>query len=110
LIERVSVPHRYGDEEYDTFECGSTRGWRDRPCPRDPCFPQLTDYDLTFFDENGAWTCMAFGRTEQARAVELASGSGPTRDKAAKWVKRSYVAARDGYAAAEQQFPFSEMM
>jgi transcriptional regulator with XRE-family HTH domain len=110
LLRRVDVPHEYGEDELEEFECGSTRGWRDRPCPSDPRFPKFEDYELTFLGVPGAWSCLASGRTKEAKAVDLQVGHGDTREKAARWVERSYVSARDGYDVAERRFPFAEMM
>jgi transcriptional regulator with XRE-family HTH domain len=110
LVQRVDVPHEYGDEEFDMFECGSTRGWRDRPCPEDPSFPKFEDYELVFLEDGGRWSCLPRGKTKEASAVDLDAGHGPTREAAARWVERSYTCARYGHAVAQRNFPFAEMM
>jgi transcriptional regulator with XRE-family HTH domain len=112
LLERVYVPHEYGDAELETFACGSSRGWRDRPCPSDPRFPRFEDYDLAFYadDDGERWMCVARGLTDAARAVELSPATAASRDKAARWVERSYVQARDGHEVAERLHPFAELM
>lgn len=103
LSARSFVPHEYGEAEFEEFECGSTRGWADRPCPADPQFPAFKDYDLHFVEgSDGAWSCFAVGRTHFARQVQLRDGRGQSREEAEAWVKYSYTAARNGSAAAEQ--------
>lgn len=67
---RTFIDNEYCDEEYEQFDCGSTRGWRDRPCLKAPSFPLLEDYELQFFDnEDGSVSCLARGLTERARQV-----------------------------------------
>ena len=108
LVERVYGPHEYGDCEQETFACGSSRGWQERPCPHDPRFPKFEDYELVFLEEEGTgmWTCFASAKTETARAVSLRHGYSASLDKAAKFVERSYVEARDGHEEAERRFPW----
>ncbi len=56
MIEQTAVPHEYGDTELEIFACGYTRGFKWRPCPSDPRFPNLEDYDLLLQqDEEGMW-------------------------------------------------------
>lgn len=106
LHVRTFVDHEYGDSEFEVFSCGATRGWQSRPCPKDPRFPRLEDYELTFLQEgDGTWCCYATGKTEEARKVELQSGCGSSREDAEKWVKYSYIMARDGYEAARAFLP-----
>lgn len=111
LVLRTFVDHEYGDEEYEQFECGSSRGWKDRPCPKDPAFPTLADYELDFVEhEDGSWSCFARGLSENARRVDLRHGHGPTKAAAAKWIERAHVEARDGHDIAERSFPFHDML
>lgn len=110
LVNRVYVDHEYGDAEHDVYECGATAGWRERPCPRSENFPAWTDYRLDFLEHDGMVSCLAFGKTEAARAVDLQGGRGPTREVAERWVRRSYVAQSQGYSAAEKAFPFNELI
>lgn len=104
LVQRVSVEHEYGDTEYDVFECGSSAGWRDRPCPHSPNFPAMADYDLEFFEngEDGTWSCLALGKTAAARSVNLKLGRGANRSEAKRFVERSYIEEREGPRAAEE--------
>jgi DNA-binding XRE family transcriptional regulator len=102
LSERSFVPYEHGEAEFEVFECGCTRGWADRPCPRDPHFPAFEDYDLHFLQGTGGeWSCFAVGRTSYARQVDLRDGHGQNREEAEAWVRHSYIAAKDGSAAAE---------
>jgi transcriptional regulator with XRE-family HTH domain len=106
LEMRTFVDHEYGDTELEVFACGHTRGWSNRPCPKDPSFPKFEDYELTFQQEgDGSWWCFARGTMEEARQVELQSGCGLTREDAERMVKRSYILARDGYDAAKAFMP-----
>jgi hypothetical protein len=105
VVGRESMPHEYGDDLVEIFDCGFIRGGPagGRPCPKDPRFPTFEDYDLTFREEaDGRWSCFALGRTRFARQVSLDLGRGRTKMDAELWVKRSYIRARDGYAAAEK--------
>jgi transcriptional regulator with XRE-family HTH domain len=103
LSERTFVTHEYGDAEFEIFECGSTRGWQDRPCPRDPQFPAFEDYDLHFLQGSGGdWHCLAVGKTRHARQVGLRDGRGNSREEAEAWVTYSYIEAKDGHSAAEK--------
>ncbi len=80
----------------ETFECGySTGGWQERPCPSDPKFPKLEDYDLVFdsvTDEpRNKWQCHARPKTEMARKVSLDVGYGETKEEAKRKVEASYL-------------------
>jgi len=44
------------------------------------------------------------GQTKEARTVDLTHGFGATREEAERWVRRSYIAARDGEDAAQKFF------
>ena len=111
LESRTFVNHEYGDVEFEVFGCGHTRGWQHRPCPHDPAFPKLEDYELKVFEQgNGEYYCMAIGLTDSARAVELSGGTGRTPEDAQRWVKRSYIEAQQGSEAAEAAFPLFQVL
>jgi hypothetical protein len=78
----------------ETFECGySTGGWQERPCPRDPRFPKLDDYDLQITQQNDRthkYACHPQPKTEMARAVHLPTGMGRTEDEAREYVIEQY--------------------
>ena len=97
LTERIRVPHEYGDDELEVFECGFHRGSTWRPCSGDPQFPKLEEYDLVSKkDGNGTWHCHAMGRTSGARAVALNPGHGMSEEEAKSLVVQNYEAARRG--------------
>jgi hypothetical protein len=98
------------NDRIERFECGAESGWTGRPCPKDPKFPMFEEYRIECFQEGERVWCHATGLTPAARSVELGNGSGLTQQAAIKWIERSYIAARDGYEAAEQRFPFADMM
>lgn len=108
LVLRVAVPHEFGDDELDVFECGAEVGARTRPCPKDPQFPQFDDYTLDSVEDAGRVWVRAHGKTAAARAVELEYGVARTFGVAAKWVERSYIGARYGHAEAERFFAAAE--
>ncbi len=106
LATRTAVPHEYGADDLEQFECGFTRGMYRRPCPNEPRFPSFEDYDLVFLEGSDRWSCQAIARTSAASEVPLGSGRGDTREEAARVVQRSYILARDGYEAAKDFMPF----
>lgn len=102
LVQRTFVPHEYGDCELEEFECGYTRGWSDRPCPTEPRFPTIDDYDLISVQESyGLWYCSARGKTREARQISLWPASGKTQQEAEARVRASLIRSRGGSAAAE---------
>jgi transcriptional regulator with XRE-family HTH domain len=107
LAERSFVDHEYGDVEIEVFECGLMRGWKDRPCPKDPQFPRIEDYELQHSqDGEDRWHCFGLGKTEQARSVEFSPGFGSTKAEAEHRLRHNYVRVKDGWAEAEHQYPF----
>jgi hypothetical protein len=86
---------------YKSFRCGYAEidGETKRPCPSDPEFPTLEDYNIQCekrpHDEpNSRWTCMAFPQTTMAKLLHLGTGYGRTEDEARRWIKSRY----DAYA------------
>jgi transcriptional regulator with XRE-family HTH domain len=106
LADRVPVEHQYGYDDLDRYECGAETGWHDRPCPKDPRFPALEDYELRTYEDGDRFFCHAVGKTDMAHAVQLDQGFGKTKESAEKWVQRSYIWMRDGREAAEKFLPF----
>ncbi len=70
-------------------------------------FPSFTDYELEYYEDKGTVYCYASSKTDMARAVQLQHGFGQTKESAAKVVERSFIAARDGYDAAEEFYAWS---
>jgi hypothetical protein len=104
LAQRTSIALEHGEIDLDAFECGASTGWQDRPCPKDPRFPTFEHYSLHFEQDGDRWLCHAMGMTTEARTVGLAQGFGATKEEAEQWVRRSYIAARDGGDAAQEFF------
>ena len=78
----------------EIFECGySTGGWQERPCPFDPKFPKLEDYDLQITrqqDDVYRYACHPIPKTDMARRVHLPMGMGRTKDEAREYVVEHY--------------------
>lgn len=104
LAQRTSIPLEHAECDFDVFECGASAGWQDRPCPKDPRFPTFEDYSLHFEPDGDRWLCYALGLTTEARAVGLTQGLGATKEEAERWVRRSYIEAREGGDAAQSFF------
>jgi hypothetical protein len=99
------VPLEHADDEIEVFACGFTRGYIERPCPKDSRFPKFEDYELIPFCEGTQYYCQAQGKTEFARQVTLQMGFGDTAEDAMEYVKYFYLVARDGYDAAQAFLP-----
>ncbi|OZB38082.1 MAG: hypothetical protein B7X48_14500 [Acidiphilium sp. 34-60-192] len=102
LTESQSVPIDPLEKHWGTlrsFECGFTEldGSTRRPCPSDPNFPELDDYDIQCRENPGElhwrWTCDAFPKTDLARLLHLDTGHGKTEQEARQEVARKYSAA-----------------
>lgn len=91
----------------EVFDCGFRRfgGSVDRPCPRDPRFPQFEDYEIVVAtnQRNGreGFTAMARPRSEMARKVRLDDGSGSTEEEARARLKAHYLYAAGKISNAE---------
>ena len=81
----------------ETYECGfqTSAGTIQRPCPSDPRFPSLDDYDVTCKRASGQsdyeWQCDARPKTDMARKIHLDSGYGRSEDEARRKVKATYL-------------------
>lgn len=86
---------------YRSFECGYED--RDRvmvrPCPFDPKFPSLDEYEI-LCDEvvnakgDKSWSCVALPKTSMAQKFELGFADGPTEAGARQAVKERYERRR----------------
>jgi len=80
----------------ETFECGLQRfgGVVERPCPSDPEFPSLEDYDLKFqrtAEGRGLqWACFPRGTTDMSRRLHLSPGLGETKEQALESLQGHY--------------------
>jgi hypothetical protein len=72
--------------EHKSFGCGysETDGYMSRPCPRDPKFPKLEDYELiTRWDSNRRqWWAVARPKTKMASLVSMPATHGDSEDEA----------------------------
>ncbi len=101
LSERSSVQlSEHDDGLLEGFECGYSHidGHVQRPCPSDPKFPRLEDYEFTYREVVGdtvwKWECFANGKTKEARMLTLGRGLGRTKEEA----RQSVVGWYDMYA------------
>jgi hypothetical protein len=97
LSTRSSVPLSEDDDGiYEDFECGYAHidGHMQRPCPSDPQFPKLDDYEFHYQEVKGdsawKWQCFASGQTKESRLLSLMPGLGQTQDEARERVEKSY--------------------
>lgn len=97
LSERTSVQlSEHDDGSLEGFECGYSHidGYMQRPCPSDPRFPRLEDYDFTYRELTGdplwKWECFAKGKTKEADMLFLDRGLGRTKEEARQHVADCY--------------------
>jgi hypothetical protein len=108
LTNSGSTDYENVDVDYEFYACGAQSGILFRPCSMDPRFPAFSDYALEYFDEGDLIHWYARGTTDMARSVSLDVGFGQTEESAAKLVERSFIAAKDGYDAAETFYPLGK--
>jgi len=93
LIEQVYVDD-WGVRA--TYACGyeSIDSSLERPCPSDPRFPKLEDYELKFlhYPKNTPfeWMCFPSPKTPMARHLKLSSTMGRTQEEAKARVTEEY--------------------
>jgi hypothetical protein len=97
---RIDAPTDPDQKDWDvreTFECGFQRfgGYVESPCPADPRFPKLDEYELRFQhspdEPHWKWQCYPLGRTDMARRLYLSHGLGRTKDEAKQNVVEHYA-------------------
>ena len=100
LSKRVDVPiDQEGDRwsVVETYECGFENLGEEvrHPCPSDPRFPSLDDYDLTCKRTSNQsdcpWRCDALPKTKMARKVSLCPGFGKSEAEAKQKVVATYL-------------------
>ncbi|MCI0724915.1 MAG: hypothetical protein L0338_39020 [Acidobacteria bacterium] len=84
------------DGYFVSYACGRYEVDGDeQPCPSDPRFPKLDDYELEFKEHPDEpslkWFCWARPKTPIARRVRLQSGQGRTKEEARQQVVDSYT-------------------
>lgn len=96
---RTHVPLDDAEKHWDIreeFECGyqTIGGYIERPCPSDPKFPKLSDYELHFFnapkESRWTWQCYAMGKTDMAQRLQIPPGHGTTREEAERSLREHY--------------------
>lgn len=81
LAYTQTIDHEYGDDLVRIFECGYEDGGR--PCPSDPRFPKLEEYELrTAETEKDFWYCAAIPKTPKAQRLKIYGGQGRTENDA----------------------------
>jgi hypothetical protein len=77
---------------YESFECGyaAIDGWQQHPCPKDPKFPKLDDFELKTVQRGEEWMCYALGKTPYAKQLNSLSAPGRTEDEARRRVIAQY--------------------
>jgi len=99
VVEQNQIPLDPEQKVWDTrevFACGfeAIGGSTDRPCPLDPQFPKLQEFDLEFFENAKEpfwkWMCYAKPQTRMARLLRLSPTHGGTREEAGKKLLEEY--------------------
>ncbi len=97
LSSRGSVELSEDDSgTFEAFECGYSHidGEMKQPCPSDPKFPRLDDYEFAYRelvgDSHWKWECIATGKTNEARQLFLNRGLGRTKEEARQNVEEWY--------------------
>ncbi len=103
LSSRIPAPADPEEKHWDereTYECGfqTFGGMIERPCPKDPRFPRLEDYEIECQpDDNNRqgfeWQCNAFPKTDMARKVDLQTAYGQSEEEARRKLHATYLYA-----------------
>lgn len=100
LVESQQVPIDPEERDWDMlrrFECGFSElgGQIRRPCPSDPKFPTLDEYDIQCLEDRSQpaflrWTCEAVPQTEFARLLQLRTTYGTSEANARRDLEEEY--------------------
>lgn len=99
LAERLSAPADPSQDHWDLreiYDCGyqSFGGYIESPCPSDPNFPNLEDYELQFHhnpkEPHFKWQCLAVPKTDMARRLSFSLGLGVTKEEAERFIREEY--------------------
>lgn len=110
LSTRADAPMDDEQKHWDVvevFDCGFRRygGSVDRPCPHDPRFPRLEDYEIVVLPGQlrggEGFTVRALPQTEMARKVRFDAGSGATEEEARRRLEAHYLYAAGKISNAE---------
>jgi hypothetical protein len=85
----------YTEDTVEVFACGhSTGGWSETPCPSDPRFPKVDEFEFKIIkseeDRGIRYVCIALAKTDMARRVDLNQGVGRTEEEARQMVIEHY--------------------
>jgi hypothetical protein len=105
--ETTTLANDENGDEYRAYACGhSSEG---SPCPHDPHFPTLAEFEFVLRERDGEWFCSTMARTDNARRLKLYGAWGRTQEEAqARMVKQYEFAARNvpkNRQAAAQEAP-----
>jgi len=79
-----------------TFDCSrcETDGYGTRPCPSDPKFPKIEEYEFRFKEHASEptwkWSCFAIAKTSMAHQVSIPHAMGQTMEEAQKRLIENY--------------------
>jgi hypothetical protein len=97
LSERQSIPLDDEQDNWGTLEsyaCGYTTSelGTTRPCPADPKFPKLEEFELVTSQDKkyGDWSCWPKPLSPNARRLHLRGGHGRTEQQAIESVRQEY--------------------
>lgn len=97
LSERASVRLSEDDDGLlEAFECGYSHidGSVQSPCPSDPKFPRLSDFDFVYEeieeDPLWKWRCFVNGKTREAHRLNLMPSRGRTKEEARQRIVDEY--------------------
>ncbi len=81
------------DEEVKVYACGHSTGYTEYPCPYDPNFPMLDDYELRtkYLSDRKVWICFPEPKTEMAEKLKLDMMKGRTEQESIEGVRRAYA-------------------
>jgi hypothetical protein len=87
-----------GEDEYKAYECGYSLGNYTNPCPYNPDFPKLDDFELRTEQgrQQNTWFCFPEPKTKMARTLAVGMTTGKTEEEAKeRAVKRYEFLARN---------------
>lgn len=93
---------------YETFACGyaTMDEHQEKPCPHDPAFPKLEEFELQMRQHGDEWICIADGKTKYARQLDSMSARASTEEFAMRLViaQYNYKACRISNAKYFEEF------
>jgi hypothetical protein len=97
IIEQIPIPLDPLQKDWDTrevYQCGHEviAGQTRRPCPSDPSFPKLSEYEFRteYYPEPGCWYCRLEPKTQGARLLSFDWVVGRTEDEAKQMMVEQY--------------------